>query len=73
MYGPDKLEYLSLPNLFCLRLCNTLAYWAYLKVTKEMNCCEYGPPIIWYAAIFLSRVYCIKLIAFVNNVSVPVN
>jgi hypothetical protein len=36
MNGPNKLECLSLASISRLVLCNTLAYWAHSKVTKEI-------------------------------------
>ncbi len=40
---PNKLLCLPLASLPCLVLCNTLAYWANLEVTKKIKCCEYDP------------------------------
>jgi hypothetical protein len=37
------IECLPLASLSNLVKCNTLAYLAMSKVTKEMECCEYGP------------------------------
>ncbi len=37
--GTNKLECLYLESLSSLGQCNTLTYWAYLYVTKNMKCC----------------------------------
>jgi hypothetical protein len=52
LYGPNKPEYLYIGSISNQVECNTLAYWAYLKVTKEMKCrpliYEPGSKIIFF-------------------------
>ena len=41
MHGLNKLECWSVASFASLGKSNTLAYWAYLEVTKKMKSCEY--------------------------------
>ncbi len=42
MNVPNKLECLKKENYSDLVYSNALAYWADIKVTKKMKCCEYS-------------------------------